>query len=153
MQLRALFALQRKNAFSQGEIARIERDDARNMTAAPATHKRHVSVARRKRRRGERPFVQLKGSSDVNEVGDIRSLGRRGGAVTDDPAPLHDDILIGEGPSKIEVLLDDDDADLQFGADTAQRRLDVLNHGRLNTLGGFIKEKELGTPRERPADR
>ncbi len=78
---------------------------------------------------------------DVYEVGDFGCGILGGEAGADDLAALHDVVVIGEGPGKIQILFDDDDGDAEFLSDAAQSLFDLFDDGGLDALGGFVEEE------------
>src|SRR5712671_7086608 len=77
----------------------------------------------------------------------------RPGALRDDLAALHDQILVGEGAGEVVVLLDEQDRHVAARRERADGALDVLDDRGLDPLGGLVEDQELGLDRQRAPDR
>src|SRR5690242_8365039 len=62
--------------------------------------------------------------------------------VRDMPSPHHIE-AVSDGPDKIQKLLDKQDRNLQLVTDQFDRFIDLLDNGRLDSLGGLVQNEQL----------
>src|SRR5579864_4956983 len=73
-------------------------------------------------------------------------------AFGDDGAAVHDVEAVADVGAKIQVLLDQQNADFPFGFDLQQRFADLINDVRLDAFSRLVEDKNFGTGQQGAGD-
>ncbi|MEZ5394055.1 MAG: hypothetical protein R2724_14625 [Bryobacterales bacterium] len=88
----------------------------------------------------------------MQQLFDVAALGVGGRASLHHASLVEHGEALGEGPSEIQTLLDEQDRrGLLSGSRGAQALFDLLYHRRLHTFGRLIEDEQLWTHHQRTA--